>query len=566
MSRRATSVVVTLAAVAVACAPALKPSVPAPSTPAAAAETTSPEIVFAGTRDTTATPVVSASTSTPPATVITSSQVIRQAVAVFGDSIAPPVMDSGAAEVDASATWDIDVHSFESQARVEHWVRLLAGPARERFGQQLQRGLRYEPMLRAKLRAGGIPEDMVYLALIESGFNPHAYSRAAAVGTWQFMTTTARETGLRVDWWIDERRDPVRSTDAAVRFLRELQQQFGSLYLAAAAYNGGPARVSRGLSRYADDFEGTTGDSLFFALAEKGALRPETRDYVPKLIAAAIVAKEPERYGIHLEPQPPFAYDSVRVAASMPLAALARAAQATVADLQDLNPHVLRGVTPPEGSMFLRVPVGHAMGFDHALSAIPASEKTAYTRIETKKGQTLGSIAERNGITARQLAWYNPNLPTTKKGMLRPGQIVRVPSRAVVAAAIEVPDPGIERYSRTKTATRTHRVKSGESLFLIARRYNTSVDALMKANRLKKRLIVPGQEIVVSARASVSSPKAVVKKKTPAVKPASWKKVVTSKPVAKKPVVRKNAPTKSASKKPVAKKSASKKPAARKSR
>src|SRR5438067_6142565 len=163
---------------------------------------------------------------------------------------------------------------------------------------------------------------------------------------WQFMTSTARDMGMRVDWWVDERRDPVRSTIAAVRFIRGLKEQFGSLYLAAAAYNGGPGRVARGLTRYADDLEGTSGEDLFFALAEKDFLRRETREYVPQLIAAALVAKEPERYGMQLTPEPPFEYDSVLVGPATPLAAIARAAHTSVGSVQELNPLVLRGVTP----------------------------------------------------------------------------------------------------------------------------------------------------------------------------------------------------------------------------
>src|SRR5438046_4887045 len=156
------------------------------------------------------------------------------------------------------------------------------------------------------MREGGLPEDMYYLALIASGFDPNAYSRAAAVGMWQFMTSTARDMGMRVDWWVDERRDPIRSTGAAVRFIKGLKEQFGSLYLAAAAYNGGPGRVARGLTRYANDLEGTSGEDVFFALAEKNYLPLDTRNYVPQLIAAALVAKNPGRYGMHPQTLPPF--------------------------------------------------------------------------------------------------------------------------------------------------------------------------------------------------------------------------------------------------------------------
>ena len=167
---------------------------------------------------------------------------------------------------------------------------------------------------RRSFAPASLPEDMYYLALVESGYNPHAYSRAAAVGMWQFMATTARGMGLRVDWWVDERRDPVRSTDAAVRFLRGLNEQFGSMYLAAAAYNGGPGRIARGLNRYADDLEGSNPDEMFFTLAEKKYLRGETSNYVPQLIAAALVAKEATEHGLVIQQREPFAYDSVWVA------------------------------------------------------------------------------------------------------------------------------------------------------------------------------------------------------------------------------------------------------------
>jgi membrane-bound lytic murein transglycosylase D len=189
--------------------------------------------------------------------VVSESEVTRRAVEVFGDSITisspPRSAATAAATADPDAeevpTWDIDVASYETHARVEKYVRMFTGPARDRIVHQLEQGSRYEPMIREKFHAGGLPEDMYYLALVESGYNPHAFSRAAAVGMWQFMASTARGLGLRVDWWVDERRDPVRSTWAAVRFIRYLRSQFGSLYLAAAAYNGGPGRVARGLSR-----------------------------------------------------------------------------------------------------------------------------------------------------------------------------------------------------------------------------------------------------------------------------------------------------------------------------
>jgi membrane-bound lytic murein transglycosylase D len=379
---------------------------------------------------------------------------------------------------------------------VEFYISRFQNEVRDHFITWLQRGGRYEPMIRARLRAAGLPEDMAYLALIESGYNPHAYSDAAAVGMWQFMTSTARGMGLRVNWWVDERRDPVRSTDAAVRFLAGLNEQFGSLYLAAAAYNGGPGRVARGLTRYADELEGQTGDHAFFALAQKDYLRAETKDYVPKLIAAALVAKDPTRYGFTITYEPELAYDTVRVGPLTPLAAVARAARATVAQIMDLNPHLLRGLTPPRDSFTVRVPVGGAQGFDSLFAALPVSERRAYTHTLTRKGEMLASLASRAGISARQLSWYNPDLKPNRRGRLPVGSPVLIPTPNVVAAARDVPDPAIERYGTTPSRT-THVVKRGESLGSIARKYETSVAALKRLNRLRKGVIFPGQVIVV---------------------------------------------------------------------
>jgi membrane-bound lytic murein transglycosylase D len=316
---------------------------------------------------------------------------------------------------------------------------------------------------------------------------------------WQFMTSTARDMGMRVDWWIDERRDPVRSTLGAVRFIKGLRDEFGSLYLAAAAYNGGPGRVSRGLSRYADDLEGATGEDVFFALAATGYLRNETKEYVPQLIAVALVAKEPDRYGMEIVPEPPFAYDSVRVGPGIPLAAIAKAARARVADIQDLNPHILRGVTPPRDSALVRVPVGRAEEFADAMAEIPKEDRVGLTTVVSKKGESVASIARRSGISTKALGQFNGSLKRLKSGNLVPGQRVLVPSPTVVAAAISVPDPAIERYP-TSRAAKTHVVRSGETLGAIAKKYHTTTAALMKTNRLRRPRIFPGQSLIVAVR------------------------------------------------------------------
>ena len=457
----------------------------------AAAPVSTPAPVPA-TVDTTMSVEVTPPASLPPDTIaVSSAEVTKQAVAVFGDSVGVPP-DSAVVTAE-DPVWDIDVRSYETHARVEHYVNMFTGDAKARIVERLERGSRYEPMIRAKLKAAGLPEDMYYLALIESGYSPDAYSRAAAVGIWQFMTATARGTGLRVDWWIDERRHPSRSTAAAVRHLGWLKDQFGSLYLAAAAYNGGSGRVSRGLTRYADELEGTSGEDVFFALAEQNYLRPETKDYVPQLIAAALVAKSPARYGLTIKTRPPFEYDSVLVGPSVPLAAVAKATGITLSELTELNTHILRGVTPPKDSVYVNVPVGCAPRFADAFEAMPVAERTAYRRVASKQGETFATVARRVGVTAKQLGWFNP-ADAKKKGRLGTGTTILVPSDDVLRAARDVPDPAVEIYG--SSAVR-HIVKKGETLSGIAKRYKTNVATLKRLNRLRKDSIFPGQSLRV---------------------------------------------------------------------
>ena len=449
---------------------------------------------------------------------VTKGDVTRKAVEVFGDSlfVAPPKVDTAAAD---EPTWDMDVRSYETQDRVAHYVSMFSGRSREHIADRLQHGTRYEAMIRSKFRAGGLPEDMYYLALVESGFNPNAYSRAAAVGMWQFMTTTGRDMGMRIDWWVDERRDPVRSTIAAVRFIKGLRDQFGSLYLAAAAYNGGPGRVARGLAKYSDDLENTQQpEDAFFVLAEKDYLRNETREYVPQLIAAALVGKEPSRYGMELHRMPDFVYDSVRAPAGTPLAAVAKASGTTVSAIKELNPHFLRGMLPPGKSSLVRIPVGSAAHFDSALAALPKEDRVGTHRVLSKKGQRVEQIAEAHGISSASLEGFNPHLRHLKpSGKLVTGQEILLPTPAVAAAALHVPDPSIEKYGSAKSGRlRTHTVKRGETIRSIAKKFDTTPERLMRLNGLRKPMIFAGQDLIVGGtprKASKHAPSRVASKK-----------------------------------------------------
>lgn len=403
------------------------------------------------------------------------------------------VIAASAPTVRAEASWDIEVREYLSHDRVDFYVRRFTGPARSTIVSWMQRGLRYEPMIRKVFREHGIAEDMYYLGLVESGYDPHAYSRAAAVGMWQFMTATARGVGLRVDWWVDERRDPMKATKAAARFLSSLRDQFGSLYLAAAAYNGGPARVSRSLTRYADEIGESDGDDQFFALAGTRAFRRETMNYVPQLIAAAAIGKEPWKYGIALDSVAPYAYDSVFVPPATAVAALTYITGAPLDSLKEHNPHLIRGTTPPDADSWVRVPVGYAReSFATDLLALPDSVRAAYTPVKVKKATTLASMAKGHGLTANQLRWYNPSLRGTR---IAAGATINVPTKLAISGAFAVADPALERYGAAVNGV--HIVRKGETLSHIAARNKTSVARLMSLNGLKKNVIYPGQAIRV---------------------------------------------------------------------
>ncbi|MDF1502094.1 transglycosylase SLT domain-containing protein, partial [Roseisolibacter sp. H3M3-2] len=356
-------------------------------------------------------------------------------------SVSAPALDAPAARrvhqphLDG-ATFDLDVHDFEDEERVQHYVRLFTGNARTTFTNWLSRGSRYEAMIRTRLRAAGLPEDLRFLPLVESGYDQNAVSRASAVGMWQFMAPTARELGLRVDWWVDERRDPVRSTDAAVRMLRWLRGQYGSHFVAAAAYNGGPTRVSRGLAQLTAAADTTVGEARFFALAQADQIRPETKNYVPQLIAATLVGNELSRYGLTVRAQRAFAYDSAFVEPLLPVAAAARAAGASRAEFLELNPQLLRGITPPGGRTLVRLPDGAGAGFAARLAKLDAADRRAFRRATTKKRDRWEAIAEREDVPLAWLTALNQSLDTAKsgkwKGRIIGGQALRVPTKAVL--------------------------------------------------------------------------------------------------------------------------------------
>lgn len=303
-------------------------------------------------------------------------------------------------------------------ARVEAWVRILKDEHGETFRRYLVRAARYETWIRPELTRHGVPGDFLYLAVIESGVNPAAHSRMGAVGPWQFVRLTAREQGLRVSWSVDERRDPVASSRAAARYLARLRWAFGSWELAAAAYNAGPRRVGRALRR--------CGCDTFWELVETRILADETRDFVPKLIAAARIGADPLGHGMGTVPRPvPLAYREVRVDPASRLDAVARAAGASPEEVERLNPHLVRGLTPAVAPSLVRIPPSAVDGFRARWSAIPEEERRAGAVHVVRRRETLSGIARSYGVSVRALLAANDRLDPRR---LRPGQRIRVPA------------------------------------------------------------------------------------------------------------------------------------------
>jgi membrane-bound lytic murein transglycosylase D len=413
-------------------------------------------------------------------------------------------VSTGGANAVEAVTWDIDVATFTNHDRVQYFLNFFQGPARERFTVWLSRMPRYESLIRQSLAEQGLPGDLIYLALIESGFSNTAVSRARATGMWQFMRGTARMYGLRVDSWVDERRDPYRATWAAVRHLRDLRDRFGSVYLAAAAYNAGGGKVSRGLSRLPEEEDDSlNSDATFFRLADTRHLRQETRDYVPKLIAAALIAKEPGRYGfpsfgdsIHVEP---LTWDSLLVPDATGLDVVARLADTTVTFIRELNPMYLRLATPPGSRSIIRIPAGSGDKVRAAYAILPPGKRVSFREHFVTRGETLGHIAQRYHMSVSELREANPRISTK----LRIGQRLIIPTSGVVVAR-EAAAAEDRRAEIHRSVTSTHTVRSGETLSEIAEHYHLSVTQLKSLNGLRSNTIRAGQRLRV--RSSSAGP------------------------------------------------------------
>ncbi len=423
-------------------------------------------------------------------------EVEREAVRLFG----PEGRSAIGAAPSPAPTFDIDVSSFATNRRVLEYLEFFQVDSRDRFEIWLSRLGRYEGMIRERLRAKRLPEDLVYLTLIESGLSNTAVSRAKAVGMWQFMASTARLYGLTVDPWVDERRDPFKATEAAVNYLADLRERLGSAYLAAAAYNAGLGRVERGIDRLPGEPD-SVDDRTFFQLSDRRYLRRETRDYVPKLIAASLIAKQPERYGFSVPPLPPLVFDEITVPDATGLDVIARLADTSVAVLLDLNPQFARGITPPGRSVVVRVPRGRGTLVAERYDSLPVTDRITFVDHYVARGQTLSDIAKRYRVSVAMIAGANPRI---QAHALRVGQRIIIPmsGRVVPPSAWSVPpEPRYRRVSRTDASSTSHRVRAGETATEIARRYGVSLTALLNYNGLTVGSVIrPGDFIKIPQR------------------------------------------------------------------
>jgi membrane-bound lytic murein transglycosylase D len=342
----------------------------------------------------------------------------------------PDVVSSpGATSADPPATDDsVPAYPVVSNERTQHFLGRYTGARREVIEAWFERAGRYLGMVRETLRRFGLPEDLAFTAMIESGFNPVAVSRAGAKGLWQLMAETARRYGLRVDRWVDERLDPEKSTIAAAAYFRDLYEQFGSWFLAQAAYNTGETRLARVMQR------ARTTD--FWVLADGGHLHEETRDFVPAIQALTLIGRNPDRYGFEVPLIDPPRHETMRVPPATDLRQLATTAGLSPEILEELNPELLRQVTPPGGHYMLRVPPGTKGEFRRAvarpsggrrlLRAVASGASLPRSRVHVvRRDDTVRQIAARYGVTVADIGRWNPRKNLDR---IRPGDQILLAS------------------------------------------------------------------------------------------------------------------------------------------
>ncbi len=369
--------------------------------------------------------------------------------------------------------------------QVKMYLDLFQHKQKKYFSRWLSRSTRYLPFIHVELKKAGLPLDLAYLAMIESGFNQRAYSRARAVGLWQFMKGTGRGYNLKIDRYVDERRDFEKSTRAAIAFLGDLHQQFGDWHLAVSAYNAGPGKIRRGLKRYKTN--------NFWELAEKKYLRLETKRYVPKLIAAILIATDPEKYGfVNINYLPPMQYDTLEVGPGLSLDALALISGGTKKEVLLLNQELKTGRTPLNQRRYMaNIPKGSIQLAKANLSRLHSVVKTGYTSHIIRQGETLTTICKKYNVNKTTILKVN-NLRT---GTLTAGKRLRIPYSTVSYQLLAQKGSGIAQATDNLIL---HKILPGETISKIANKYEVPPEMIVEWNGLKSvHRIRAGQQLAL---------------------------------------------------------------------
>ncbi len=380
----------------------------------------------------------------------------------------------------AEARFDLPVVLNEQVMRA---INFYQKRGRKSMEKGLARVGRFRNLFEEAFEEAGLPLDLIYMAHVESLFNPRAYSRARAKGLWQFTAGTARLYGLNIDWWIDERSDIVKSTRAAARYLKELYEKFGDWYLVMAAYNGGPGRVERILQR--------RGKMDFWEMSRRRLVPRETRNFVPTILAAIIIFNDPERFGFQVEPQAPLSFDQFPLEFQVDLHTVARLANVGPEEIAALNPELRRGLTPFERQDYrLKVPEGLGEKLSRQLAALPPQERIRMVHHRVRSGETLSGIADRYGTSISAIAQVN---------RLRNVHRIALNQDLMIPLAGAVPGSRPSRSASSFRATPRnghHVVRRGDSLYRISRLYGVRLRSLLRWNNLSSSsTIYPGQQI-----------------------------------------------------------------------
>ncbi len=395
-------------------------------------------------------------------------------------------------------------------ARVLSYIELFQGRLRTFITEGLARGSKYLPMIQDVFRAEGLPLDLAYVPLVESAFKPNALSHASARGVWQFMRGTALDNGLRHDWYVDERSDPQKATLAAAKYLKTLRSMFGGdWHLALASYNGGPGRVQRAMQR--------SGIQEFWTLAETSRYLPrETREYVPMILAAIVIARNPAQYGLDVQPMPAVASEKVVLPGPVDLRRVAEWTGTSITTIQTLNPELRRWTTPVKSSDYtLNVPEGTAATVNARVQHMPPAEGAALNWYTVRSGDSLQTIARKLRVSRTDLAEAN-YLRTAAP--VRPGQrlVIPRPPATLMAARPDRPVPvaesrrvaagagltGAPSAAQSKDARLIYEVKQGDTLSSIARGFRTTVAALRSWNHLASSRVSAGDRLMILTPAS----------------------------------------------------------------